>query len=118
MQALYIEAVKTTASYTQEVENRLKDIGIRINVQSAIKHYTGTGKDQRIFDKAPDIREHMVFREDGTRSKEYEQFMQNVYSFTFGKKKQHDDAPDSLAMAMEYVVFGMSNKVEVFSRPF
>lgn len=116
-QALFIEATKTTSGYTQEVEEKLNKLGIRINIQSSTKHYTGTGKDQRIFDKAPDIREHMVFRSAGTRSKEYEQFMQNVFSFTFGKKKQHDDAPDSLSMAMEYVNFGNFGKAEILRRP-
>lgn len=117
VQALYIEATKTTASYTQEVDKRLKDANMRVNVQSSTKHYTGTGKEQRIFDKAPEIREHMIFLSAGTRSKAYEQFMQNVYSFTFSKKNKHDDAPDSLAMAMTFAVFGSTGKAEVFKRP-
>ena len=117
VQAVYIEATKTTSSYTQEVDNRLKKENLRVNVQSSTKHYTGTGKEQRIFDKAPEIREHMLFLSAGNRSKAYEQFMQNVYSFTFSKKNKHDDAPDSLAMAMSFALFGGSTKAEVFKRP-
>ena len=116
VQALFVEAVKTTASYTQELEKRLHDDGIRINIQSTIKHYTGSGKDQRIFDKAPEIRERMIFLQDGERSKPYSLFMQNVFSFSFSRKNKNDDAPDSLTIAMS-MAFGYSTRVEVFSRP-
>ena len=117
VQALYIEATKTTSSYTQEVDRKLRDSNIRINVQSSIKHYTGSGKEQRIFDKAPEIRERMIFRATGSRSRDYELFMQNVYSFTFSKKNKHDDAPDSLAMAISFATLGISAKAEIFKRP-
>jgi len=62
---------------------------------------TNTSKEQRIFDKAPDIREHFVFLTSDKRSKEYQAFMDNVFSFTINGKNKHDDAPDSLAMASD-----------------
>lgn len=115
--ALYVEATKMTASYPQEVDALLKDKGLRINIQSTTKHFTGTGKEQRIFDKAPDIRERMIFLDSGRRSKEYEMFMQNLFSFSIAKKNQHDDAPDSLAIALSMAIFG-GNRVEIVKRPF
>ncbi len=118
VQALFIEATKMTASYPQEVDAALKEKGIKINIQSTTKHFTGTGKEQRIFDKAPDIRERMVFLESGKRSKEYEMFMQNLFAFSIGKRNQHDDAPDSLAIALTMAIFGISNRVEIVKRPF
>jgi hypothetical protein len=42
-------------------------------------------------------------------------FMNNVLSFSMTAKKQHDDAPDSLAMAINMVTFG-KNVVQVMSR--
>lgn len=118
VQALFIEATKMTAGYSQEVDKALRDDGISINIQSTTKHFTGTGKEQRIFDKAPDIRERMIFLENGKRSKEYELFMQNLFSFSIGKKNRHDDAPDSLAIALSMAIFGSSNRIEVMRRPF
>jgi predicted phage terminase large subunit-like protein len=118
VQALFIEATKMTASYPQEVDSALKEKGIKINIQSTTKHFTGTGKEQRIFDKAPDIRERMIFLESGKRSKEYEMFMQNLFSFSIGKKNKNDDAPDSLAIALSMAIFGFSNRVEIVKRPF
>ena len=117
VQALFIEAVKTTASYVQEVDKVLKESGISVNIQSTTKHFTGSGKEQRVFDRAPDIRERMVFLESGKRSKEYEMFMQNVYSFAIGRKNLHDDAPDSLCIALNMAIFGGS-RVEIVRRPF
>lgn len=118
VQALFIEATKMTASYPQEVDATLREKGVRVNIQSTTKHFTGTGKEQRIFDKAPDIRERMIFLESGKRSKEYEMFMQNLYSFTIGKKNLHDDAPDSLCIALAMAIFGGTNRVEIIKRPF
>ena len=44
-------------------------------------------------------------------------FMQNVYGFKMYGKNEHDDAPDSLAMACD-MAFGRSRKAEVFKRMF
>ena len=117
IQALYIEATKTTSAYTEGVNDLLLENGIKINVNSTTKHFTGTGKEQRIFDKAPEIRERMIFLESGKRSREYELFMQNVYSFTIVGKNKHDDAPDSLAMAIHMAFFSFS-VLEVKKRRF
>ena len=59
----------------------------------------------------------MFFLEEGKRSKEYSQFMQNVYSFKLTGKNKHDDSVDSLAQAVE-MINGASKSVSVFKRPF
>ena len=117
IQAMRVEATKMTAEYADGIDDELKKRNKRVNVEKTTKHFTGNGKVQRIFDKAPDIREHMIFLEEGRRSKEYELFMQNVYSFSINGKNKHDDAPDSLAMAINMAFFG-SNKVEILQRLF
>lgn len=99
------------------IDGELKKRDHRINVEKTTKHFTGNGKVQRIFDKAPDIREHMIFLEEGKRDKEYELFMQNMYSFSINGKNKHDDAPDSCAMAMNMAFFG-SSEVVVMKRSF
>jgi len=107
VQAVMIEGTRTTSSYAEGVNDRLKEKNYRVNMQNTTKHYTGNGKQQRIFDKAPDIREHFIFRENGCRGKEYEQFMLNVFAFKVigNNKHTHDDAPDSLAMACNMAFF-------------
>lgn len=105
VQAISVEATKMTASYADGVEDELKNRGLRVNVQRSTSHYTGNGKEQRIFDRAPDIRTHMIFLAEGHRSREYELFMQNVYAFSITGRNKHDDAPDSLAMAINMAFF-------------
>ena len=112
--AMQIEANKSTESYKEGVEAQLKERDRRINLTSKPAP-TNIAKEQRIFDKAPDIRQFMIFRESGKRSKEYEQFMQSVYGFKMVGKNKHDDAPDSLAMAIDMVIHPVQ-KAEVFRR--
>lgn len=116
VQAMELEANKTTEDYKNGVEEKLKEKKYRLNITTR----TAQGKDgkhQRIFDKAPDIRDYMIFRESGKRSKEYELFMQNVFAFKMFGKNKNDDAPDSLCMAMN-MAHNPVGAYEVFKRPF
>ena len=115
--AMRVEATKMTAEYADGIDEQLKKRGHRLNVTKSTKHYTGNGKEQRIFDKAPDIRERMVFLEEGKRSKEYQMFMENVYSFTVNGNNKHEDAPDSLAMAIDMDEFG-DTTISIMKRRF
>lgn len=121
--AIIIEATKTTASYVEDVDQLMRDKGRRINVQSSLSHWRNTrnkdikGKQQRIFDYAPEIRERMVFLAEGHRSKAYSQFMQNLFAFTMTNKNKHDDAPDSLCIAIS-AANTSTNQVRVFKSPF
>lgn len=117
--AIKIEGTKMTAAYGEDIDKKLKEDNIRVNMTINTSHFTGTGKRDRIIASAPDIRERMVFLAEGNRSKDYSKFMQNMFSFTFtGKQAKHDDAPDVCAMCIDYVSRGSLGKAEVFSRPF
>jgi len=118
VQAMYIEGTRTTSEYAEGVDKMLREMGHKVNMQTSVKHWAGQGKQQRIFDKAPDIRERMIFLESGYRSKEYQRFMENVFAFKMvNNNKQHDDAPDSLGMAIAFSYFGDA-KVQVIKRMF
>ena len=99
--ALQVEATKTTEEYANGIESILAEYGRKVNITTKTATQTKGGKQQRIFDKAPDIRERMIFLENGKRSKPYQLFMQNVFSFKMVGKNKNDDAPDSLCMAIE-----------------
>ena len=118
VQAMKVEGTKMTASYGQDIDETLRKSGIRINLTINTTHFTGNGKRQRIFDKAPEVRERMVFLQDGNRSKAYQAFMNNMFAFTVtGKSAKHDDAPDSLSMALD-MAFRKDRRVEIVARPF
>lgn len=112
---LQLEATKMLQSYADELRVALKQANCRCTVVTKAAS-TNKSKEQRIFDRAPDIREYMIFREDGTRTKAYSQFMQNVYSFKLLGKNKHDDAPDSLAMAISTVRRFDTHTASVFKR--
>lgn len=114
--AMQIEANKSTEAYKDGVQDELKKQNRRINLTTKAAP-SDKAKYQRIFDKAPDIRENMIFRESGKRSKAYSLFMQNVFSYKMFAKNKNDDAPDSLAMAMD-MVRGSTKRTQVFKRPF
>lgn len=116
VRAMQIEANKSTEAYKEGVEEELRKRDCRINLTTKAAP-SNQAKYQRIFDKAPDIRERMIFRESGKRSKEYSLFMQNVFSYKMFAKNKNDDAPDSLAMAIDMTLTG-SRKAQVFKRTF
>lgn len=114
--AMEIEATKATQAYKEGVEQLLKEVGYRINMTTKVAP-NNKSKEQRIFDVAPEIRDNMIFRDSGCRSKEYNLFMQNVFGFKMFGKNKNDDAPDSLAMAIN-MAFRGDSRPEIFKRPF
>ena len=103
--AMYVEGTRVTGTYADELSARFKERGYYINLQRTTKHWASqSGKTQRIFDRAPDIKSKMVFLDEQNRSREYQQFMQSVFSFTYEGKNKHDDAPDCLAMAIVHLM--------------
>ena len=111
------EANKSTASYAEGLEEEMRKIGCNTTVVTKPAN-NQKSKEQRIYDRAPDIRAHFVFLESGLRSREYELFMQNVFSFKISGKSKHDDAPDSLTQASEMAFRPYTNNVRIFRRPF
>jgi predicted phage terminase large subunit-like protein len=104
VETVQFEANRMLQSYIDEFKQRLRAEKARVTVLTKPAPSNQNGKHGRIMDKAPDIREHMVFLDNSSRSKEYQKFMDNVYAFRFYAAKQHDDAPDSLAMAISMVI--------------
>lgn len=115
LSALQIEANKSTMSYKEGVESLLKERGYRLNMTTKPAS-PSTSKEQRIFDKAPDIRDRCIFLEPSKRPKEYNLFLQQVFTFKIAGKNKHDDAPDSMAMLMD-MAMNRSGMYSVFKRP-
>lgn len=117
--AIFVEATRTTEEYAEDVEEMLKKQGKRVNMQTSTKKMKGEkAKLDSILAAAPDIRNNMVFLASGHRSKEYEMFMQNVFSFKIVGKNKNDDAPDSLQMAIAFAVPPEINTVTLVRRFF
>ena len=114
VQAMQVEANASTMGYKDGVEKLLKEENLHVNITAKAAN-THTAKETRIFDKAPEIRD-FYFIESGRRTKEYDQFMQNMFAFKINYKgKQHDDSVDSLAQAVDMII-GNFNRVHVMRR--
>ena len=111
------EVSKTTRAYVEGVQKEMDKLGYHCTITTHTAPQS-TSKAIRIFDKAPDIRNYFIFRDSGHRTKEYNQFMQNVFSFTVEGKNRHDDAPDSLSMAADNLFKVNVAPVQIISRPF
>ena len=111
---IQIEANKMTQGFADELNEMLRRKGIKCVVLTKAAP-TNTSKEQRIFDKAPEIRESFVFLSADKRDKAYQMFMDNVFTFTISGKNKHDDAPDSLAMAAG-MVFKHTMQAGTFKR--
>lgn len=118
VQAVYVEATRVTAAYAEGIQAILDREGVRVNMQTTTKHWAGgSGKEQRIFDKTPEIREHCIFLNVAKRDKAYSQFMQNVFAFSITSKNPHDDALDSLTIAVTMAFYREARAV-LMARPF
>lgn len=117
IELIQFEANKTLESYVQEFQDMLRKAGVRCTVQMKPAS-TNKSKHQRIMDKASDIREHMIFLDSNHRKTHYQKFIDNVYAFKIYDDKQHDDAPDSLAMAISMVFRFNNNYAYTFHRRF
>lgn len=118
VQVLQIEASKSLQTYVESLQAKIRELGATTVVHSKPASST-MSKEQRIYDRAPDIREHFIFLESGKRSKMYDTFMQNVFSFKIEGKNKHDDAPDSLTMASEMAIKTVvGNNIRIIRRQF
>lgn len=97
------------------VDEALRQEGVRINM-SYKKAPTNQSKLSRIIQYAPDIK-RIYFLDEKHRDSEYERFMRELTLFTVSGKNLHDDAPDSLAMLVDFLTAGVK-MVTVGKRPF
>lgn len=116
IQAIQFEETKTTTDYHEWIDAELRKNQFRTNITWQPPS-SQKSKLARIFDKAPEIRE-MFFLESNCRSKEYQKFMQNIFSFKMEGKNPHDDAPDSMAQLCEMKFGGRYAICEAIQRPF
>lgn len=114
IQAIQFEETKTTTDYHEWIDTELKSEGFRTNITWKPPS-SQKSKQARIFDKAPEIRE-MYFLDSNCRSKPYQKFMQNIFSFKIEGKVPHDDAPDSMAQLCDMKV-GTTSQARIIGSP-
>lgn len=116
--AATFEANNGGDEYKEDIEDYLRDMGIRININSEYAP-TNMSKQDKILAYAPDIKK-FYFLDQSARKKlpDYQKAMDNLFSYTMNGKNKHDDAPDSLAGLAKMVIHRGPKPAEVFHRPF
>lgn len=99
--SMQIEANRMTSSYKDGVEKELQKLGHKVTLTTKTAP-NSKAKEQRIFEKSPDIRQRFVILDSNKQSKEYKLFMNNVYSFKLTGHNDHDDAPDVMSMTVDF----------------
>lgn len=102
--------------YSSEVDERLKQQGYRMNIETK-RANSHLSKTSRIEQYMPVIKE-WYFREPGARDREYQKFMEELCSFSFSQKNIHDDAADGCAGLAEKLTRGQSGIVAIQRRMF
>lgn len=100
--------------YAEEIDKQLREKGYRMSVRSQ-RASTKSSKMDRIVRWSADIKKNLVFRADAARGAMYERAMNELCRLSLDAKKQHDDAADSLAMAMDMHFNGLSS-VQIIER--
>ena len=101
--------------YADVVDAALRKEGVRLNITSK-KAPTTQSKLSRIIMFAPEIKK-FVFIDEKNRTPEYRAFMNELTMFVQTGKNPHDDAPDSLAMLVDFMSGGVA-RITAVRRPF
>ena len=65
------------------------------------------------------VKEHFLFKDDSKISKEYKKALDFLCSYTMKGKNAHDDVPDALSMAVDFIENSLiTNIVEIRQRFF
>lgn len=101
-QQVQFEANNGGSEYANDIDTVLRGNNCVLNI-STRRAPNNQSKLSRIIQYAPDIlRIHFLDYEHSTA--EYRSFMENLCSFVSLGRNEHDDAPDSLAMAMDLLL--------------
>lgn len=104
------EANNGGAEYAYKIDDMLKENGVQLNIRHDNKPNM-KAKLSRIIAESPSIK-NCIFLAPKYRSPEYDAFMREITSFVQTGKSKHDDAPDSMAMAMKMRI--ENNRVHKF----
>lgn len=108
-----IESNRGGTLFAAEIDKRVSALGGKTSISTK---WNQTSKATRIEMASPFIKSHFLFRQN--REGEYETAMRQLFSYTSIGKVAHDDVPDSLSMAVDFVSSFNSNKAIIVKRPF
>ena len=99
----------------EKVHSLVKEQGGNTHISTK---YTTANKETKILVNSPFVKEHFLFKDDSVpQSKDYRRFKQQLFGYTLSGRNKHDDSPDAISQAVEFVQSMQTSKVEIFKRP-
>ena len=100
----------------ESIQKRVRERG---GLTKITTKWEQSNKETRIIVASGSVKQNILFKDESVCNKEYRDALKSLYSYTMsGKKAKHDDAPDSLAMAIDFMESFGGNVVSVYKRPF
>lgn len=116
VKAAQFESNRGGGRVAESIQKRVKERG---GITKITTKWSQSNKDTRIVVSSGSVKQNIVFMDESVCSKEYKSALNNLYSYSMsGKKAKHDDAPDSLAMAVDFIDSFAGCVVSVLKRPF
>lgn len=115
---LYVE-INTEECIETLIQDKLKEQGYTSCVIDEV--YSNEPKDRRIMGAEGDIKSRMIFPQYNmyAPSNDIGKALLNVYGYSYDRKTEHDDAPDSLALFAKKFIFNRQKRlasVKTFNR--
>jgi predicted phage terminase large subunit-like protein len=112
-----IESNRGGTLFANSVRDKVKELG---GFTSITTKWTQTNKNTRIVVNSSWAKSHFLFRDPAseTTTKEYRTAMNQLCTYSMVGKSKHDDAPDSISLAVDYILSRMGNKAQILKRPF
>lgn len=100
--------------YAEDLVELLKKNGGKTSVRT---FFSSNNKNVKIITYSDYVKKHFYFKAPKARnSKEYDEFMKNLTTWTQTGKNKHDDAPDTMAMMAHLVQVLQGNVIKILDR--
>lgn len=111
------ESNRAGGRVAESVQKKIKELGGKTHVTTK---WNQTNKETRIIVSSSYMKSHFLFKDGDAikNDKEYRSALTALTSYTMVGKNKHDDAPDSMAMLVDFVGNTMTSKVVIGKRPF
>ena len=110
-----IESNRGGMLFAQNVEKRIHELGGMTHITTK---WTQSNKEARIQTNSGTAKSHILFRDEGKRTREYQTAMTQLTTYTMMGKNKNDDVCDCLSLFIDWQIANRVNIAQILKRPF
>ena len=112
-----IESNRGGVIFAQNIQAKVKELGGVTNITTK---WNQTNKETRIQSASGIVKSRFLFLDESEypKRKEYRTAMTQLCSYSMRGKNKHDDVPDAMSMAVDFIMNGSLSVVTIRRRPF